>query len=350
MTRTGGRRRTVLLTGASGVVGQAVLAEAPGHPVRVISMARPGGTAVPDTAGQVVGADLAEPRFGLDDESYRALASDVDTVIHSAGLTEWGLPDERYEPVNVDGTRRVIEFAELSGATVHFMSTAFVAALFANAPYRLSDTNVTTNYVRSKLRSEQLLRDSGVPHTVFRPTNLIGDSLTGWTSRGQIVQLMSDWICRGRAPFVPVHEGNRIDIVPQDLLAKAVLKAVELGDDSGAFWVTYGDEAMDMESTIAVCAKHAANLGRPLPPLPVIDPDGLDPEELRRLPPLARSYLSVLRDVSEVTRCSGGVLPTSMPELRERYGIPYVQDSDAYLRTLEYASDNLGQRAGKDAA
>ncbi|MGW7077363.1 SDR family oxidoreductase [Streptomyces sp. BA2] len=334
-------RRTVLLTGASGVVGRAILQEMPGRPIRLISMARPGGVALPAGTEHVLDADLAEPRFGLDEDSYRALVRDVDTVIHSAGLTEWGLPDERYKPVNVDGTRRVIEFAELSGATVHFMSTAFVAALSANAPYKLSDTNVTTNYVRSKLRSEQLLRDSGLPHTVFRPTNLIGDSRTGWTSRGQIVQLMSDWICRGRAPFIPVHEGNRIDIVPQDLLAKAVLAAVELGDTSGEFWVTYGDEAMDMEAAIDVCAKHAAGLGRTLTPPPVTDPDALDPEELRRLPPLARSYLSVLRDVSEVTRCGGGVLPTSMPELRERYQVPFVHDTDAYQRTLEYASAHL---------
>lgn len=336
-----GQRRTMLLTGASGVVGQAVLREVPGRPLRVISMARPGGAALPPGTDEILGADLAQERFGLDKDSYQALARDVDTVIHSAGLTEWGLPEERYEPVNIDGTRRVIEFAERAGATVHFMSTAFVAALFKDAPHRLSDTNVTTNYVRSKLRSEQLLRDSGIRHTVFRPTNLIGDSATGWTSRGQIVQLMSDWICRGRAPFIPVHRGNRIDIVPQDLLAKAVLRAVELGDEEGAFWVTYGDEAMTMERAIEVCAKHAAGLGRALGPLPVTDPDRLDPEELRRLPPPARSYLSVLRDVSEVTRCSGGVLPTSLPELRERYGIPHVQDTDAYLRTLEYASAHL---------
>lgn len=335
-------RRTVLLTGASGVVGRAILREAPGRPVRLVPMARQGGATLPADAGQVLDADLAEPRFGLDEESYLALARDVDTVIHSAGLTEWGLPDERYKPVNVDGTRRVIEFAELSGASVHFISTAFVAALAASAPHRLSDTNVTTNYVRSKLRSEQLLRDSGLPHTVFRPTNLIGDSATGWTSRGQIVQLMSDWICRGRAPFIPVHQGNRIDIVPQDLLAKAVLRAVELGEESGEFWVTYGGAAMDMEAAIEVCVKHAAGLGRTFTPPKVVEPDDLDPEELRRLPPPARSYLSVLRDVSEVTRCSGGVLPTSMPELRERYAVPHVQDTDAYRRTLEYASAHLG--------
>ncbi|MEV8015149.1 SDR family oxidoreductase [Streptomyces sp. NPDC086554] len=335
-------RRTVLLTGASGVVGQAVLREARSGDVRIIALCRDASAGVPEGGDAVVHGDLSRDRFGLDEESHAALAREVDTVIHSAGLTEWGLPADRYLPVNVEGTRQVADFALRAGATVHFMSTAFVAALAVNAPHRLGADNVTANYVRSKLRAEQLLRDSGLPHTVFRPTNLIGDSLTGWTSRGQIVQLMSDWICRGRAPFIPVHEGNRIDVVPQDLLAKAVLGAVQLGDDQGEFWVTYGDRAMDMTAALEVCAKHAANLGRALTPPPVVDPDGIDPDRLRELPPLARSYLTVLRDVSETTRCSGGVLPTSLPELSERHGLAPVADTDAYRRTLEYASTHLG--------
>ncbi|MFI9724370.1 SDR family oxidoreductase [Streptomyces sp. NPDC052396] len=329
---------TVLLTGASGVVGRAVLQEAVGRQLALIAMVRPGGTALADGTARVLPADVTRPRFGLGDAAYRALAEEVDTVIHSAGLTEWGLSATCYTPVNVEGTRRVVDFAQQAGCTVHFMSTAFVAALADDAPFLLSDINVTGNYIRSKRHAEMLLRDSGVPHAVFRPTNLIGDSVTGWTSRGQIVQLMSDWICRGRAPFVPVHPGNRVDVVPQDLLAKAVLGAVELGHDGGEFWVTYGAEAMDMGAALQVCAQHTAALGRQPRPVPVVDPDTLGPEALDGLPPQARSYLAVLRDVSEVTRCSGGILPSSLPELRERYGLPKVPDTVAYRRTLAHAA------------
>jgi hypothetical protein len=31
-----------------------------------------------------------------------------------------------------------------------------------------------------------------------------------------------------------------------------------------------------------------------------------------------------------------------MPELRERYGIPQVDDTTAYLTSLEYAAEHLG--------
>lgn len=334
---------TILLTGASGVVGRALLRQSAGSRVRVLAMSRSRSAALPDGADGAVYGDVTLPRFGLDEDGFHALARQVDGVVHSAGMTEWGLPPEQYRPVNIDGTGHVIDFARLAEAPVHFMSTAFVAAVDAvdRGGPPLPSSNVTNAYVRSKLRAEQMLRDSGLPHTVFRPTNLIGEAATGWTSRGQIVQVMSDWICRGRAPFIPVHEGNRIDIVPQDVLAHAVLGAVENGDEAGEFWVTQGAEAMDMETALKICAEHAAARGRELTLPPVTDPDSLGEEELKALPPMARSFLAVLKDVSEVTRCGGGVLPTSLPELRERYGVPCVEDTEAYRRTLEYAAVHL---------
>jgi len=333
-------RRTVLLTGASGVVGRSILRERGADGPRIISAAH--SAPVPEAEEPPVALDLTAERFGLDADSHAALAAEVDVVIHSAGLTEWGLPAERYEPVNVEGTRRVIEFAEQAGATVHFMSTAFVAALAESAPVPLGEKNVCKNYIRSKHRAEQLLRDSGLPHTVFRPTNLIGDSTTGWTSQGQIVQLMSDWLGRGRAPFIPAHPGIRMDFVPQDLLSRAVLRAIELGDEQGEFWVTYGEEAMDIETCLQLLVKHAAGHGRSLNLPPLVNADELAPDAIAKTPPMTRSYLSVLRDVSEVTRCSGGVLPSSLPELRERYAIPRVDDTAAYLASLEYAAEHLG--------
>ncbi|KUJ69197.1 NAD-binding protein [Streptomyces albus subsp. albus] len=329
--------RTVLLTGASGVVGRSILRE----PTELRLLAATHSAPAPEATGPRPRCDLTAERFGLDEDSYAALADEVDVVIHSGGLTEWGLPAERYQPINIEGTRRVIEFARRAGAPVHFMSTAFVAALADTAPVPLSEGNLCRNYISSKREAERLLRDSGIAHTVFRPTNLVGDSTTGWTSKGQIVQLMSDFICRGRAPLLPAHPGIRMDFVPQDLLSKAVLRAIELDVTEGEFWVTYGEEAMDMDSSLRVLAKHAAALGRELTIPPVVDPEALTAERLADLRPMVRNYVTVLRDVSEVTRCSGGVLPSSMAELRERFGVPRVDDAAAYLRSLEYASAHL---------
>lgn len=125
-------RRTVLLTGASGVVGRSILRERTPAGPRIISASH--SAPIPEAEEPPIALDMTAERFGLDADSHAALAAEVDVVIHSAGLTEWGLTAERYEPINVEGTRRVVEFAEQAGATVHFMSTAFVAALDQGAP------------------------------------------------------------------------------------------------------------------------------------------------------------------------------------------------------------------------
>ena len=195
---------------------------------------------------------------------------------------------------------------------------------------------MTAPYVRSKRAAELLLAGSGVPHVIYRPTNLIGDSRTGETVRGQIVQLMSDWICRGRATLFPAHPGNLVDIVPQDLLSRAVVQAILDGDTAGEWWVTYGPEAMGVEDAIEVCMRHAAKHGRTVRPPRIVHPDDLDPAELDALAPMSRAYTEVLIDVSEITAASGAVLPTSMPELRDRYGVPKVVDTEAYHRSLDY--------------
>ena len=332
--------RTVLVTGASGVVGRAVAAHL--RDCRVIGLVHC-DLAVPGVA-EVLPGDLAEPWLGLGEDRWRQLAAEVDSIIHCAALTRWGQPYQRYEAINVEGTRRVAELAKAAGAPVHLQSTCFVHAIERGRVGDLNPTNVVTPYISSKLESERVLADSGVPHSVFRPTNLVGDSATGASSQPQIVQQMSDWIARGKAPYVPVHPGNLIDVAPLDVLAAATARAAE-ADDTGSppYWVTYGAAGMTIDTTLEILRAHVAARGRVLELPPVVDPDLPLPVPLEQVPPRSRAFLKVLIDVSEVTRACGGVLPTSLPLLAERFGVPAASDTEAYRRSLDYWAD---ERAG----
>lgn len=330
------RPRVVLLTGASGVVGQSIIRELAGRPV--VALVHSGTVDGPGV--ELLRGDLSRPQLGLDDDTYRDLVARTGAVIHSGGLTDWGQSPERYQRANVDGTREVIELARRADAAIYHQSTSFVHALADDAPLALKPTNVVDAYVRSKLAAEELLRASGVPYVIFRPTNLIGDAATGLTSRGQIVQLMSDWICRGRAKLFPAHPGNLVDIVPQDTLSRATIAAMDAGDSGQEYWVTYGKEAMTVDDALDVCVEHARRRGKEITRPRVVHPDELTPAELDALPPMSRRYVEVLADVSEVTACAGGALPSSLDELRSRYGLPHVSDRDAYRRSLEYWSEH----------
>jgi nucleoside-diphosphate-sugar epimerase len=335
--------RTILLTGASGVIGRAVAKELESD--RVIGMVH-ADTSVPEV-DEVCGGDIAAPRLGLTHERWRELASEVDVIVHSAGLTEWGQPRERYDAINVNGTRRVIELAVDAGASVHFLSTCFVNAIERDALDEMGPDNVVRPYIASKLESERLLAESGVPHTIFRPTNLVGDSRTGASSRPQIVQALSEWICRGKAPFIAAHRGNLVDVVPLDVMAIAVARAVQADDLGRLYWVTYGEQAMTVEEAIDVVKGHARARGKEIGRTRIIDPrDGL-PMPLDEVPAISRLFVKVMIDVSEVTYASGGVLPSSSAELVERHGVPMPSDVEAYRLSLEYWA---AQRAGTAVA
>ncbi len=58
--------------------------------------------------------------------------------------------------------------------------------------------------------------------------------------------------------------------------------------------------------------------------------------------------MKVLIDVSEVTSGCGGVLPSSLPELHDRLGVPVPSDREAYRLSLEYWAAE--QRAGRELA
>jgi nucleoside-diphosphate-sugar epimerase len=328
-----------MLTGASGVIGRAVVDELCGT---VIALAH-SDVETPET-DELHRIDLAAPRLGLSEGTWHELAERVDAIIHSAALTAWGQPRERYRAINIDGTRRVVEFARAAGAPMYMISTCFVHAIERGKLSDLRPGNVVAPYIWSKLEAERVVAESGVPYSIFRPTNVVGDSRTGASSRPQIVQQMSDWLCRGKAPFFPAHFGNLVDLVPLDVTAAAVARATEAADLGQTYWLTYGPEAMTVEQAQQIILEHARDLGRDIEAIPIVDPRLPLPVPLERIPATSRVFVQVLIDVSEVTHACGGILPSSLPELRDRLMVPTVCDRDAYRRSLSYWASERSER------
>lgn len=333
---------SVLLTGASGVVGRAAAARLDGE--GLIGLVH--GDSDPLPAGDRIVCDLRRERLGLDRKVWDELAERTGAIVHSAALTEWGRRPGEYAALNIDGTRHLLELARRADAPVYYVGTSFVHALERGPAERLREDNVVLPYIRSKLAAERLLAESDVPSTVFRPTNLVGDSATGASSRPQIVQALSDWISRGKAPYLPVHPGNLLDVVPVDVLAAVVARAVEARDVGRLYWVTCGDRALTVEEALAIIGDHSREAGRELRLPPVIDPSRGLPMPLAETPATSRSFLKVLLDVSEVTHASGGVLPTSREEIKRRLGVAVAPVGPAYRRSLAYWARQRAEVAG----
>ncbi|HEX4804925.1 MAG TPA: SDR family oxidoreductase [Conexibacter sp.] len=322
-------RRTILLTGASGVVGKALLPALAGHElICLVNRGRLDGA-------EVVRADVTQPWLGLDRAEYGRLARRADCVIHSAAVTDWSAPAERIRTVNVEGTRNVLELASAARAPLYLLSTAFVTAIGRDAPLALPPGHIILDYVTSKRDGEQLVRDSGLPATILRPTNLIGDSRTGEIARNQIIQQVTGLVCRGKAPLYPTRPGTLLDVVPQDVVARVVAGLVRDEEVGGDYWLAYGRRTFTVARALELCAELMDRLGRPIAPPRLVDPDALeaDADAIASLAPAARTLFARLLEFSDgMTAC--GVFPSDMEALAARYDLGCRSLEDAFLRGL----------------
>jgi thioester reductase-like protein len=193
-------RRTVLLTGASGVVGRGLL-----HRLRDLDVvclvhrspvSGPNVTAVP--------GDVAKPMFGLAERAYVDLAAKVDAVIHCAAVTDFNRADGCLEATNISGTGHVAAFAAAADAVLYHVSTAFVHTTVEGDRGRTA-----IGYASSKLAAEGVVRSSGVPHVILRPSVVIGDSVTGEIAAFQGLHQVAAGILAGIVPMIPFAPAGR---------------------------------------------------------------------------------------------------------------------------------------------
>lgn len=264
-------QQTILLTGAAGVVGAALIPRLARH--RVIALVHKQS---PATATECVTGDLTAPGMGLTATTARRLADVVDVVVHCAAVTDFGAGPATTERLNVTGTANVIEFAGQAGATLHHLSTAFVtcgALARTNAGEGGADPS---DYLASKLAAEQLVRDSGIPATIVRPSVVIGDSATGAIAKFQGLHSLALATIKGSLPLVPLDRGSQVDFVPQDHLATAIARLVDARVSAGEYWVTAGERALSAEAMIDILVAEAARLGIHTTPPRLVPPDIVD--------------------------------------------------------------------------
>jgi nucleoside-diphosphate-sugar epimerase len=217
MQKSGSMNGRVLLTGATGFIGRAVLEglrRRDDRPVRLLLHRR-----VPDPplpAGfDAVSADLAHP------ETLSRVCEGVDTVLHIAAYI--GDDQDRLDAVNARGTEVLASQARTAG--VRRFIYVSNAALYGYAVHRnANETDVKVDPVtpisRSRARAEQAVLDGG--GLVLRPMFIYG--------RGDTHFLPVIIRCLGRFPFLINGGRARLSVISVDDLA-AVL--VALATDEG---------------------------------------------------------------------------------------------------------------------
>ncbi|MGC5051853.1 SDR family oxidoreductase [Micromonospora sp. DT48] len=331
--------RTVLLTGASGVVGTALIPElAPAHVVALVHR-----TPCADATESVVG-DVTAPRLGLAPADYASLAARVDAVVHCAAHTGFSGGRQVTEDVNIAGTEAVVAFAADAGAPLYYVSTAFVARTELTRRSLGRGTGDASarpeDYLDSKRMAEQVVRDSGVPAVLIRPSVVIGDSQTGAISRFQGLHGISTVLLRNLLPLMPMPATSRLDFVPCDVVARAIASLVFDRQSEGEVWITAGRAAPTIEVTIDTAVSVGAELGIKVNRPRMVEPEMVDrlirPVFIDPLPPPARRRFDDLLAMTALF-VNAPVFPSTLGQLpRQPTALTAEQVTDAYRASLIY--------------
>jgi nucleoside-diphosphate-sugar epimerase len=250
----------VLVTGAGGFIGGALVDRLLGEGVRVAG-------AVRNRAGHAW--EVQSPTLGPTADWQPALAG-ADAVIHTAArahvLKESAAsPIEAFREVNVRGAVRLAEQAAASGVRRFvFISSVGVNGNRSEAPFRESDAPAPAEpYAISKLEAETRLRElaarSGMEVTVIRPPLVYGPGAPGNFDR----------LIRALWRGVPLPLGaidNRRTLVGLDNLVDLAVTCI--GHPAAANQVFLAGDDEDL-STTELLRRLAAALGVPARLVPV---------------------------------------------------------------------------------
>ena len=238
-------RMTILVTGASGFIGRALVARLVGLRHRVRALVLPGEAV--RLAAEVARGDVTRP------ETLDPAMRKVHLVYHLAAVVgDWG-PEQRYRAVNVDGTRNVLAAAAAAGVERVVVASSLVV-YGSQLGREICDEDLPREhgcgpYSRSKRAQEELALDfhrfGRVPVTVVRPGNVYGPGSSNW------VDMPVALLRARRLPLIDGGEGdaslswidNLVDfLVLAGREPAATGRVYNANDGSGVTWARYFSE------------------------------------------------------------------------------------------------------------
>ncbi|MFT3714626.1 MAG: SDR family oxidoreductase [Gordonia sp. (in: high G+C Gram-positive bacteria)] len=179
----------------------------------------------------------ADSRSGESADSRSGEATDaesgerIDHVVHLGAIYDLTVGDAQQRGPNVDGTRRVAEFAAAHDAMMHHVSSIAVAGDF-DGVFTENDFDrgqgFPTAYHQTKFEAEKAVRETpGLRWRVYRPSAVVGDSATGEMDKLDgpyfFFGLLSEFRKLPSFLRLPMPDLGRVNMVPVDFVADALV-------------------------------------------------------------------------------------------------------------------------------
>ncbi|MGX9355707.1 NAD-dependent epimerase/dehydratase family protein [Roseobacteraceae bacterium S113] len=166
---------TLLITGAAGFIGRAVVAEARAQGHGVIAHLRDAGQApgpwVQDNEISVIAADLSAP-----DDALRAALARADVVIHCAAALTGDVEAQTRAATQglLDGMPKGAKLVHLSSIAVYDFHTPAPGTILDESAALEPHPDTRDAYARAKIAQEEMVRAAGLDLTILRPGAVFG--------------------------------------------------------------------------------------------------------------------------------------------------------------------------------
>ena len=235
----------ILLTGVTGLVGSAfvvaLLREKPTERFVCLVRSNGGGTAeeraakvlreqcefdgCPEFADKVLEAvevidgdvvDIVPEELAKLD-----MLKDVDRVFHCAADVNLGKdPTGKTFKINYTGTVNMVKLSQLLKVKeLHYVSTAYVAGKISGRAMeeQALDSGFNNPYEESKFKAEFLVRNSGIPFSVYRPAIVTGRRSDGRIRKPLAFYRILEFLCK-----IKSHQSTKRGLNPADWMPMGI--------------------------------------------------------------------------------------------------------------------------------
>ncbi|MCC7459849.1 MAG: SDR family oxidoreductase [Proteobacteria bacterium] len=209
--------------------------------------------------------DLTETKFGLNDQDWKTLVENVESIIHCAASLN-RKSDKVCMNVNMRGTLQLIQLARAIHTHHGLRRFSFVSTV-AGAGHRSNevvqeDASVDWNrsdydpYARTKKFCEHMVTEllPDVSTLIFRPAIILGDNRFAKTTQFDMAQAFV-WL--QKLPILPFNENWKLDIVPANYVGGAIADIHQKPNPKYRIYhLSSGEESLNYAQIVDALARH----------------------------------------------------------------------------------------------
>ncbi len=182
---------------------------------------------------EVIKGDITEKNLGMKRAHIEELSKEINTIYHSAALCQFNVAMPIIRKINLGGTKNVLDFAlkcKVNGRfeSFHHISTVAIVGDAGGVLYENSldmGQKFNNTYERTKFEAEKLInkyRKKGLKVSIYRPSVIVGDSITGEVSDFQMFYHPLHIFSIEIFEEIPADRVLKYNLVPVDYVARAI--------------------------------------------------------------------------------------------------------------------------------